>query len=324
MTLAVAWAATAGVAAALAYWWRRRVVALCLVAVVAVPVFVVAVALTGDVAPDLLVRAARISVATVILSVLTVLLVVFGLPRLVSRRDRWGAVVVSAMLALMYSAVAVFLAVVADTGTHVDSIPVLQDRDDLIASRDGARDPAGVLLAGTISDRTAELDPPHGVVASHPCLRIGSQQLPLPGSQLPARYLVDLPGGPPIVVDGIASGTQAWNWPTGDAERAGSCALRRGDSVVVWGHLKEGMGGGTTSYTGLTDVHIIAGDGDISAFLDHYPPAAERTARAVLGLAFLNAALAATVAILGVRAHRRLSRTGTDDPPRITWHTGPR
>ena len=324
MTLALAWAATAGVTAVLAYRWRRHVVLLCLVAVATVPTLVVAIVLTGDVAPDLIVRAARIAVATAILSVLTVLLGVFGLPRLVSRRDRRGAVVVSAMLAGMYTAVAAFLAVVADSGRHVDRVPVLQDRDDFIASRDGPHEPAGVLLTGTISERTAALDPPHDVVASHPCLRIGSQRFPLPGSRLPERYLVDFPGGPPIVVDGITSGTRAWNWPARGAERAATCVLRRGDSVVVWGHLEQGMGGGATSYTGLADVRLIASGGEVSDFLDHYAPAAERTAQAVLGLAFLNGALAVAAALLGLRTYRRLTRTGTDAPPRITWRTGPR
>lgn len=323
MTLALAWAATAGAAAVLAYRWRRRVLPLCLLVLATAATLGATVVLTGDVAPDLFMRAARIAVATVILSGLTVLLVVHGLPQLVSRRDRRGALVVSAMLAGMYTAVAVFLAVVADTGMRVDRVPVLHDRDDFIASRDAPHDPAGVLLPGTISEHTAALEPPHDVVASHPCLRIGSQEFPLPGGRLPERYLVDFPGGLPIVVDGITSGTRAWDWPSRGAEGAGTCVLRRGDSVVVWGQLVQGLGGGATSYTGLADVRVIAG-GDVSAFLDHYAPAAERTARAVLGLAFLNGALAVTVAILGVRTYRRLTRTGTDAPPRITWHTGGR
>jgi hypothetical protein len=319
VTLLPAAAALALIVTVLTIHRRRRVLLACLLVVASAPVLILAVVFTGEVASDLLVRGARILVATVVLSVVTVLLVGRGLPQLVSRRDRHGVAVVCGALSVMYAAVAVFLAVVAGEGTRAADLPVLRDRADFIAWRDGPHHPGGVLLAGTISELTPEVDPPHGVVASHSCLAVGSRRFPMPGSRLPHRYVVDFPGGPPVVVEGIDSGIQAWNWPSG----AGKCVLRRGDRVVVWGDLRGGLGGGTTSYTGVADVRIVAA-GDVTTFLQVYVPAAERTGRAVLAWAVLNGALAVTIAVIGVLCYRRLARTGTDAPPRITWHTGPR
>ncbi len=319
MTAALAWVAVAGAGVALAYRWRRRVLLLCLLVVAAVPAFGLAVVTTGGVAPDLLMRAATIAVATVILSVVTVLLVTCSLPRLRSRRDRHGVAVACSTVAAMYAAVALFLAVAATDEMQVAELPVLRDRDAFIAWRDAPQAAGGVLLEGRISQHSPELTPQSDLVATHSCLDTGTQRIPLPGHRLPDRYLVAFPGGPPLVVDGIGSGTQAWRWPPS----TGECVLRRGDRIVVWGELQGGMGGGTTSHTGLSNVHVIA-VGDAATFLNQYVPAAEHTARAVLALAALNVALAVAVTVCGVRAYRRLAHTGTDDPPQITWRTGPR
>lgn len=321
MTPALSWAAMAVVAAVLAFRWRRKVLIPCLLVLASAPVLILTVALTGEVASDLLVRGAKILVATVILSVLTVLLVGRGLPQLVSRRDRCGAAVACGALSAMYAAVAVLLAVVADEGMRAAGLPVLSDRADFIAWRDGLHAGEGVLLVGTVSERTFGPDSRQDVVASHSCLAVGSRLFTMPGSRLPHRYLIDFPGGPPVVVDGIDSGTQAWNWPSGPGN--GTCVLRRGDRVVVWGALSGGMGGGATSYTGLADVRLVAA-GDVTTVLDGYVPAAERTGRAVLAWAVLNGGLSVTIAVIGGLCYRRLARSGTDAPPRIAWHTGPR
>ncbi|MDY6998411.1 MAG: hypothetical protein SW019_17560 [Actinomycetota bacterium] len=317
MNLALAWAAVAGVVVVLAYRWRRRVALLCLLVAVTGPALVVAVVASGPVVPELLVRASMILVVTVVLTVLAVLLTTVGLARLVSRHDRHGAAVACGMLAAMYGAVALFLAVAAAEVAGADALPVLRDRDAFVAWRDAPQ--GAVLLDGVISGLSPELDPPGEVVAAHACLTVDGRRLPVPGHRLPERYLVDFPGGPPVVVEGIDSGTQAWNWPAA----TGECVLRRGDRVVVWGQLQAGMGGGTTSYTGLADVRLIAA-GAPGAFLDSYLPAARHTGRAVLALAALNSALAIAVVALGLRTYRRLVRTGTDAPAKITWRSGPR
>lgn len=304
-----------GAAAVLAWRWRRRTIPLCVLTVATVPALFLVVVITGEVAPDLALRAATITAATVVLSVLTALLWTKGLPQLVSRSDRSGVAVVCAALSAMYVAVAVFLLVAADDTASVADAEVLVDRDQFVASRDAPARQAGVLLQGTLRGPTGS-----PVVATHGCVTVGTHRLLLPGGRFPDRYLVDFPGGPPVVVAGISSGSQAWGWPAGGT---GNCVLRTGDRVVVWGHLRGGMGGGATSYTGLADVRIVAA-GDADTFLDRFRPAAERTGRMVVVLAGVNGALAVAVAVAGVHTCRRLTRTGNDDPPRITWRSGPR
>ena len=303
------------VSAVLAWRWRRRTIPLCVLAVTTVPVLFLVVVITGEVVPDLVLRAATITVATVMLSVLTALLWTKGLPQLVSRSDRSGVAVVCAALSAMYAAVAGFLLVAADDTAGVADAEVLVDRDQFVAARDAPARQAGVLLQGTLRGPTGS-----PVVATHGCVTVGTHRLLLPGGRFPDRLLVDFPGGPPVVVAGISSGSQAWQWP---ADGTGECVLRTGDPVVVWGHLRGGMGGGATSYTGLADVRIVA-VGDADTFLDRFRPAAERTGRVVAVLAGVNGALAVAVAAAGVHTCRRLTRTGTDDPPRITWRSGPR
>jgi hypothetical protein len=200
-------------------------------------------------------------------------------------------------------------------------LPQLRTRAEFIDWRDSPTDPGGVLLEARISDGMPELGSSYrdGVVAAYRCPTIGALRFPMSG-QLPAQYLLDFPGGPPIVT-GPISADQAWAWPDDDP---GDCVLRRGDPVVVWGDLQAGMGtGGPTSHTGLANIHKIA-VGDIGSFLGDYVPVAEHTGRAVLALAVLNGLLAATMAGIGLRAYRRLARVGTDTPPRITWRSGPR
>ncbi|MBX7446531.1 hypothetical protein GR927_00890 [Mycolicibacterium sp. 3033] len=304
-----------GAAAVLAWRWRGRTIPLCVLAVATVPALFLVVVITGEVAADLALRAATITVATVVLSVLTALLWTKGLPQLVSRSDRSGVAVVCAALSAMYVAVAVFLLVAADDTASVADAEVLVDRDQFVASRDAPARQAGVLLQGTLRGPTGS-----PVVATHGCVTVGTHRLLLPGGRFPDRYLVDFPGGPPVVVAGISSGSQAWGWPAGGTD---NCVLRTGDRVVVWGHLRGGMGGGATSYTGLADVRIVAA-GDADTFLDRFRPAAERTGRMVVVLAGVNGALAVAVAVAGVHTCRRLTRTGNDDPPRITWRSGPR
>lgn len=286
-----------------------------MLAITVVPLLVLIMVGAGEVAPDLVLRAATILVATVVLSLLTALLLTKGMPQLVSRNDRRGVAVVCAVLSVMYAAVAVFLVAAADDASGVAEAEILSDRDEFVAWRDAPTHQAGVLLPGTLRAPTGP-----SVVASHACVTIGGNRILLPGGRFPDRFVVDFPGGPPVVVDGISSGSQAWGWPRGGV---GECVLRHGQPVVVWGHLRGGMGGGATSYTGLSDVRIVAA-GDADTFLDSYRPAAERTAGMVFVLAGVNALLAVAVAVAGVRTCRRLTRDGTDGPPRITWRSGPR
>lgn len=321
MTLALAWGAVALSAGVLAYRWRRRVLRLCVLVVCAAAALVLTVPLTGEYAPRLLSTAATIFAATAVLSILATLLVARGLPPLVSRRDRHAVALVCGVIAAMYLAVGAFLAAGAHDEMRVRDLPQLRTRDEFIQWRDSPADTGGVLLEARVSDAMPELGAPYapGEVASYDCPVVGSLRLPSTGHRFPPRYLLDFPGGPAVVATGIDSGDQAWAWPS-----PGKCALRRGDEAVVWGNLQGGMGaGGPTSYTGVAEVRIIA-VGDIRSFLDTYVPVAERTGRAVLGLAALNGALALTMAAIGVRTYRRLSRAGTDAPPRITWRTGPR
>ncbi|GAB3230429.1 hypothetical protein [Mycolicibacterium hippocampi] len=317
MTLAAAWCAVGLGAAVLAHRWRHRALRLCVLVVGVAAALALTVAVTGEVAPDLFATAAKISVATVVLSIVAVLLLVRTLPQLVSRNDRHSVVVVFAAVAAMYLAVGAFLAAAAHDGSQVQDLPQLRTRDEFIDRRDSPGPPGAVLLEARISAATAESA--SGVAASYRCPTIGWLRLPATRDQLPSRYLLELPGGPPIVAGPIAP-DQAWAWPSVDGE----CVLRRGDPVVVWGELQGGMGaGGPTSYTGLANVQMIA-VGDIRSFLHDFGPVAERTGRAVTAAAALNAVLAAVMVGVGVRAFRRLSRFGTDTPPRITWRSASR
>lgn len=320
--LGVAWCAVALSAGVLAYRWRQRVLRLCILIVCVGIALALAVIFTGEVAPDLFASAAKISVATVVLSILAVLLVVRALPQLVSRHDRRSVALVFVALTVMYLAVGAFLDAAAHDAMRVQHLPQLRTRAEFIAWRDSPTAAGGVLLQARISDGMATLESYRdGVVASYRCPTIGALRFSTPG-QLPAHYLLDFPGGPPIVTGRISS-DQAWAWPSRE-DNPGECVLRRGDPVVVWGELQAGVGtGGPTSSTGLANIQKIA-VGDLRSFLGEYVPVAEHTGRAVLALAALNGVLAATMAVIGLRAYRRLARLGTDAPPRITWRSGPR
>ena len=255
--------------------------------------------MTAAIDPGLFVTAAKILIATVLLSIISALLARRGLPQLVSRRDRGSVAVVCGVIAAMYVGIAGFLAAAADDRLQLAEAPQVRTRAEFIERRDAGPTPGGLLLQASISERSQAR--PDGVVAD--------------SRRLPDRYLLDLPGGPPVIATGITSDRQAW---------AGERVLRRGDPVVVWGSLQKGMGtGGPTSATGLSEVRMIAA-GDITSFLTGYLPAVERTGRAVLGLAVLNLLLAAAMAAIGAATLRRLTRDGTDAPPRITWRSGPR
>lgn len=322
--LAVAWCAVGLTTAALAYRWRQRVLRLCVLIVGAGLALVLAVVLTGGVVPDLFASAARISVATVVLSIIAVLLVTRALPQLVSRHDRRSVALVFVVLTVMYLLVGAFLNAAAFDASRVQHLPQLRTRDEFIDWRDSPTDSGAVLLEANISDAAPELGSPYrdGVVAAYRCPTIDALRFLAPGQRLPTQYLLDFPGGPPIVAGRISS-DQAWAWTSSD-HNPGDCVLRRGDPVVVWGELRGGMGtGGPTSYTGLANVQKIA-MGDIASFLGEYVPVAEHTERAVLALAVLNGVLAAAMAGIGLRAYRRLARVGTETPPRITWRSGPR
>jgi hypothetical protein len=62
--------------------------------------------------------------------------------------------------------------------------------------------------------------------------------------------------------------------------------------------------------------------GDIASFIREYTPVARRTAGAVYALACLNAGLGLLMIAVGVVTWRRLTRTGSAAPPRITWRSG--
>lgn len=315
--LAAAWGAIALIAAGVAYRWRRRGLALALLIVVTAAASVLAVVVTGRTAPSLIVSAAKILVGTVLLSIVAALLVRRALPSLVSRHDRTGGALICGVLACGYLAIAVFLTMSADDQLQVGELPQVRTRGEFISRRDAPVQPGGVLMQATLSDRNpASAD---GVVASLSCPAVGSFRLPAYARELPHRYLLDFPGGPPVVAAGIDSSLHTWGWP---ADGAGACVLRHGAPVVVWGVLGKTMGGGeATSQTGLVETRMIAA-GDITAFLNDYVPAAHRTATAVFGWAALNAVLAGVMVVVGARTYLRLTRTGTDTPPRITWRSG--
>lgn len=323
MTLALAWGVIALIAGGLAYRWRQRVLRLCALVVCGGIALVLAVVVTGAYSPDVFLQATKIFAATVLLSIVAVSLTRRSLPQVVSKHDRKSVAVVFGAMAVMYLAVAGFLASAATEEWGLARLPQVRSRDEFIAWRDSPGPSGAILLKARVSDAMPDLGPPShsGVVASYRCAGIGPIRLPASDQQLPARYLLDFPGGPPVVTGGIGSGDQAWAWP-GDG--SGRCVLVRGAPAVAWGHLRAGMGnGGPTSYTGLTDVHTIAA-GDINTFLSEYVPVAERTYRVVGALAVLNVVLAAAMVGIGLTAFRRLARTGTDAPPTIRWQSGSR
>lgn len=318
--LVVAWSAIVLATAGLGYRWRHRALRLCAVVVVAAVAAVAALVVTGDVVPRLVVDAAKILVGTVILSMIAVLLIVRALPPLSSRRDRGNILLVCCVLAGGYLVVAMFLTMAADHHLRVGQLPQLRTREEFLARRDGLEQLGGVLMEATISDRNPELR--SGVVASISCPTIGGVRIPGTAHRLPDRYLLEFPGGPPVIAAGITSSLQAWRWPQDDDDGSSDCVLRRSTPVVVWGDVRKGMGGEmSTSQTGLADTQLIA-VGDIASFLKEYGPVAQRTGRAVHALAVLNAALGTLMIVVGLAVWRRLTRHGTDTPPRITWRSG--
>lgn len=323
MTLALAWGAIALIAGGLAYRWRQRMLRLCVLVVCVGIALIGAAAVTGAYSPDVFFRAVKIFAVTVLLSTVAVLLIRRSLPQIVSKHDRNSVVVVFGAMAAMYLAVAGFLASTATEEWGLADLPQVRSREEFIAWRDSPGNPGAILLEARISGAMRELGPPDpdGAVASFRCSAIGPIRLPAFDQRLPERYLLDFPGGPPVVAGGIGSGDQAWAWP-GDG--SGHCVLVRGDPVVAWGNLQAGMGtGGSTSSTGLADVRAIAA-GDIRTFLREYAPVAEHTCRVVGALAVLNVVLAAAMVGIGLMAYRRLARTGTDAPPAINWRSGSR
>ena len=123
-----------------------------------------------------------------------------------------------------------------------------------------------------------------------------------------------------MIATGVESSLQTWDWPP-DSGGSGDCVLWPATGVVVWGEVRKNMGGAmSTSQTGLADTRMIA-VGDISSFIREYTPIAHRTARAVYALAVLNAGLGVLMIVVGAAAWRRLTRTGTAAPPRITWRS---
>ena len=315
--LVAAWSAIALAAAGLAYRWRHRLLRLCLVVVLTAVAAIVALMATGDVVPVLVSQAARLLIGTVLLSLAAVLLTVRALPRLSSRRDRGGVALICAAIAACYLAISVFLVVAADDQLRVDDLPQLRTREQFIALRDAPAPPGGALMEATISDRNPLFG--DGVVASLSCPSIGPVRIPGTAHRLPERYLLDFPGGPPVIAAGLESSLQTWGWPPDDS---GYCVLRHSAAVVVWGDIRKGMGiDASTSRTGLADTRMIA-VGDIASFIREYTPVARRTAGAVYALACLNAGLGLLMIAVGVVTWRRLTRTGSAAPPRITWRAG--
>lgn len=316
MSLVAAWLAIALSAAALIYRWRQRVWRLCAVVVSTAVASVLALILTGDVAASLVAAAAKILIATTLLSIVLALLTVRGFPRLGSRRDRGGVALVCAAVAAGYLAVAVFLAIAADDRMRVGELPQLRTRAEFLAQRDAPPRPGGVLMEATLSDRNSLTG--EGAVASISCPAIGGRRLIGAAQHLPDRYLLEFPGGPPVIATGIGSSLQTWRWPP-EGSGSGDCVLRQAAPVVVWGDVRKRMGGsGSTSQTGLGDTRMIA-VGDIATFIRDYGPVARRTAQAVYALAALNAGLGALTIVVGATTWRRLTRYGADGPPRITW-----
>ena len=317
--LAATWSAIGLLAGALGYRWRHHTLRLCAVVVLTVVALLVALATTGDVAPVLVGDATKILVGTVLLSLVAVLLTVRALPRLSSRRDRGSVTFVCCALAGGYLVVAMFLTTAADEHLRVGQLPQLRTRDEFLARRDGPEQLGGVLMEATLSDRNPG---PENVVASISCPTIGGVRIPGTAARLPDRYLLEFPGGPPVIAAGITSPLQAWRWPLDHDTGSAECVLRHSAPVVVWGDIRKGMGGDTsTSQTGLADTQLIAA-GDIASFLRDYVPASQRTGRAVQALAVLNVGLGALMIALGVATWRRLTRYGLDTPPRIMWRSG--
>jgi len=316
--LAAVWSAIGLASAGLIYRWRHRTIRLCAVIVFSVMALFVALVSTAEVAPRLVADAAKISVGTVVLTIIAALLIARALPRLSSRNDRGRVILICGAIAVCYVAIGAFLAAAADDQSRVGAIPQLRTREDFIAQRDAASPSGGVLMEAALSDRNPVFD--DGVVASISCPAIGTVRLPGTARRLPERYLLDFPGGPPVIAAGVESSLQTWGWPAAGGS-SGECAVRRGTAVVIWADVRKGMGSqASTSQTGLADTRMIA-VGDIASFIREYTPVAHRTAKAVYGLAWLNLVLGILMIAVGAGTWRRLTRTGNADHPRITWRT---
>ncbi|MFY9490746.1 MAG: hypothetical protein WAP49_07705, partial [Mycobacterium sp.] len=92
--------------------------------------------MTAAIDPGLFVTAAKILIATVLLSIISALLARRGLPQLVSRRDRGGVAVVCGVIAAMYVGIAGFLAAAADDRLQLAEAPQVRTRAEFIERRD--------------------------------------------------------------------------------------------------------------------------------------------------------------------------------------------
>lgn len=329
MSLVVGWSAVALAAAVMLYLWRRspwRSIAVIAGAALALGA---AFLLTGDSVAYLFERAAATFAGTVIASMLSVLLVRTVLPRLHLRAHKLAAALLCACLAAVFTVVGLMLWRTADDGLQLSAVPSVDTAEEILAWRNAEPHTRiyGVLVQARltpdasregaapepVTSESASPDSDRAVLARIDCGRTGSGLSSLAQTWLPSGYQIELADGSQAWVQGIESARQAWNWPRG-GDRINECVLYSGDPVVIWGDpAKMRPVGGDEELPAVNAVRVL-GYGDAEAFRDEFVPAAQRTGRATLALAALNAALAVWMCVIGWRQYRRLDRDGRDQP----------
>ncbi|KAA1431362.1 hypothetical protein F0402_09085 [Mycolicibacter arupensis] len=327
MNVAAAWSAIALLATVLAFRWRRSAPRLCGVVLAVGTAFAVTFLLGGPSAPYIFERAAAVFAGTIIVSILAVLVVTQVLPRLRAGGDRWPAAALCAMLAVSYGAVALMMWRIADDGLQFRTLPEARSGNQILAWRNSP--PRHRIYGVLVEARLGELpaaEASSGVpsaeqrtlLSSYQCTRVGPFRPTDVTAWFPSRLSVTFSDGSTAPTSWISSVRQAWKWPS-SGRRLTECGLRVGDPVVIWGDPGAVRAQGSDRQQPAVNAVQMVAYGDIATFRDQFGPAAERTGRATLILAGLNGVLAIAMGAIGLRTYWRLTRAGTDVPPRISW-----
>lgn len=327
VNLVAAWAAIALLSTAVAVRWRRSTLRLCGVVLGVGTALAVTFLLSGPSATYIFERAAAAFAGTIIVSILAVLVVTQVLPRLRAGGDRWPAVALCAMLAVPYGAVALMMWRIADDGLQFSALPEVRSGKQILAWRNSSPRHRiyGVLvearlgdLAATEAASGAPNTEQRTLLSSYQCTTVGPFRTADLPAWFPSRLPITLADETTAPTSWISSVRQAWKWPS-SGRRLTECGLRIGDPVVIWGDPGAVRALGSDRQQPAVNAVQMVAYGDIAMFRDQFGPAAERTGRATLTLAGLNGVLAVAMAAIGVRSYRRLTRAGTDEPPRISW-----
>ena len=237
-----------------------------------------------------------------LVSILTLVVVRYGFPRLATRPARGLLLALAGFLALAHLVVALLLWRVADEGVQLASAPVALTQAEILALRDG---PRGDRLFGVLTVARAGDPPPAGSLGRNELARYDCASSWGGGDVwFPTVLPLTLEDGARIEAEGPRSPRQAWNWPPGTL-RLGQCALGDGDPVIVWADVAEAVDLSGGERRGALVATRLVAHGDLESFRRDYVPQALFTGRYLSWLALGAALLALLPLAAGLRQWRR-------------------